>query len=110
MRRQATLFLVDPICERIEALRRRWDPEMAARLAAHVTLVYTQEFGIPSLVTERLREASQHTAPFRLRLGQAATFAAPLDGVYIAVEDVDGGVARLRRRILQPPLLRTGTH
>jgi hypothetical protein len=35
----ATIFLAPSLAEPIEAIRRAWDPFMAAQIAAHVTLV-----------------------------------------------------------------------
>ena len=40
------------------------------------------------LLAARLRAASYHTAPFRLRLGALACFQRPEDGVYIDVQDI----------------------
>ena len=96
------MFIVDAVREPIEVLRRRWDPDMAARIAAHVTLIYDREAADLALLTERLTEASRSVGPFKLHLGGTACFGAPSGGIYVTVDDVEGGVARLRERILQP--------
>src|SRR5438445_11019611 len=43
-----TIFLPPEVAGSIEAARREWDPDMANRIAAHVTLVYPQEAPTPS--------------------------------------------------------------
>jgi hypothetical protein len=76
---------------------------MAARIAAHVTVAYPQEAPISDLLVERVRAASGSIPPFRLRLGQVAAFERPEDGVYISVEDTDGGYGTMREAVLRPP-------
>ncbi len=39
----ATIFLPPDVAGPIEEARRRWDPVMAAQIAAHVTLAYPRE-------------------------------------------------------------------
>jgi GNAT superfamily N-acetyltransferase len=97
-----TIFLPAEIAGPIEAVRRRWDPAMAAQIAAHVTLVYPREAPAAGLLVERLRQASPATPPFRLRLGDLGHDGGP-DGAYLRVEDLDGGYAALRGRVLGPP-------
>jgi 8-oxo-dGTP pyrophosphatase MutT (NUDIX family) len=99
----ATIFVAPRAAHLIEAARRRWDPVMAAQIAAHVTLAYPGEAPSPELLAERLREAGATRAPFRLRLGALACFGRPEDGVYIEVDDVDGGYRELREVVLRPP-------
>jgi 2'-5' RNA ligase len=98
-----TIFVPSPAAEPIEAVRRRWDPVMAAQIAAHVTVVYPREAPRVELLAERVRAASRLIRPFRLRLGAVACFERPEDGVYVAVEDVEGGYRRLREQVLRPP-------
>ncbi len=105
VRHLALFFLGDPVREPIEALRQRWDPEMAGRLAPHVTLIYANEVSDVSLLKQRITHASQSIGPLRLHLGRTAVFGSPSGGVYLTVDDVDGGIARLRAHILQPPLV-----
>ncbi len=99
----ATIFVAPEVAGPIEAARRDWDPDMAARIAAHVTLVYPQEAPITDLLVERLREASNNIRPFRLRLGGLACFERPEGGVYVNVEDIDGGYRKMREEVLRPP-------
>jgi 2'-5' RNA ligase len=99
----ATLFLPAAAAAAIEAVRREWDPAMAAQIAAHVTLVYPQEAPQADLLAERLRFACVSAAPFRLRLGAIACWERPEEGVYVEVDDVDGGYRRLREALLRPP-------
>ena len=99
-RHHATLFVDPAVSGPIEDLRRRWDPEMAGQIAAHVTLVYPWEAPDPELIGEWVRRVASEQPPFRLRLG-------PLDrhdsaegvGCGYAVLDVDGGHSALRARI-----------
>jgi hypothetical protein len=82
---------------------------MASRIAAHVTLAYPREAPIVGLLFERVREACNRSRPFRLRLGGVACFERPEDGVYIDVEDLDGGYGRLRDEVLRPPFQRVAS-
>lgn len=99
----ATIFLPRAAAEPIEAVRRAWDPAMAAQIAAHVTLAYPQEAPAVDLLVERLRAACAAAAPFRLRLGALGCFDGPEGGVYVGIDDLDGGYAGLRREVLTPP-------
>lgn len=99
----ATIFVPPDVARQVEAARREWDPVMAAHIAAHVTVAYPEEAPNLDLLVERLRAATATIAPFRLRLGGFACFTRPEDGVYIAVDDVDGGYRRLREEMLRPP-------
>jgi hypothetical protein len=99
----AMIFLPPDVAGPIEAARRDWDPDMADRIAAHVTLVYPQEAPISDLLFERVRAASHNSGPFRLRLGDVACFERPEGGVYVNVADVDGGYRKLREEVLRPP-------
>ncbi|MBD0338336.1 MAG: NUDIX domain-containing protein [Thermoleophilia bacterium] len=79
-----TAFLEGAVAARVEELRRVWDPAMAMQIAAHVTVAYPVELGdqVPAVAG---------LAPFRLSLGAIAHWEAPEGGVYVAVEDLDGG-------------------
>jgi 2'-5' RNA ligase len=100
----ATIFVAPEVAGPIEAVRQDWDPRMAARIAAHVTVAYPQEAPTSDLLIERVREASKSIRSFRLRLGGLGCFEFPEDGVYVNVEDLDGGYRRLRGQVLRPPL------
>src|SRR5262249_18946563 len=95
----ATIFVAPQIAGPIEAVRREWDPDMADCIAAHVTLVYPEEAPIVELLFERVREACGRARPFRLRLGDVSCFERPEAGVYVGVEDPDGGYRQLRRDV-----------
>jgi GNAT superfamily N-acetyltransferase/2'-5' RNA ligase len=80
---------------------------MAAQIAAHATLVYPREAPIADLLVERLGDAAAATPPFRLRFG-ALRHSANHDAVWVQLEDVDGGYAALRERLLRPPFRAEG--
>jgi hypothetical protein len=82
----------------LERLRARYDPVMAARAPAHVTVVYPEELPDPTALVDRV--AGVRRGPFRLRLGGVGR-----EGgwVHVAVDDLDGGWADLRARLLAPP-------
>jgi 2'-5' RNA ligase len=96
----ATIFVPPDAALSIEAARRAWDPVMAAQIAAHVTVAYPDEVPAVDRLIERARTAAARRAPFRLRLGELGCFHRPENGVYVVVEDVDGGLAALRGELL----------
>ncbi len=79
----------------LERLRARWDPVMAARAPAHVTVVYPEE--LPDPAAQVAAVAAVVRAPFRLRLG-----AVRRDGgwLYVEVDDLDGGWRDVRDRLV----------
>jgi 2'-5' RNA ligase len=99
----ATIFLPTEVAREAEAARARWDPVMAGRIAAHVTVAYPEEAPDVALLVERLREAAAGHPPFRLCLGDLDCYGRPEAGVYVRVEDVEGGYRRLREALLRPP-------
>jgi 2'-5' RNA ligase len=98
----ATIFVPPDVAEPLEIARRQWDPDMAAVIDAHVTVVYPNEAPAPDALVDRLQAAAASIAPFRLRLGTRACFGRPDDGIYVDVEDVDGGYGDLREAMLGP--------
>ncbi|NJM07530.1 2'-5' RNA ligase family protein [Candidatus Gracilibacteria bacterium] len=98
--RQLSLFITDGARGSIEALRQRYDPASAARIAAHVTLLYDIAPADLPGIAEALTVIGQEVAPFRLQLGPAALWEAPEHGIYLAVADVDGGFFALRQRLI----------
>jgi hypothetical protein len=112
MRRHLTILLTGPSATLLESWRRTWDPVMAAVVPAHVTLLYPEEVLIQELRDEgqateamlleprQVEEVVAETAPFRLRLGAVITLDEGHGGVFVAVQDVDGGWAHLRHRLL----------
>jgi 2'-5' RNA ligase len=99
----ATIFVAPEVAGQIETVRREWDPDMAAQIAAHVTLAYPKEAPISGLLLERVREASITIPPFRLRLHGVACFERPDGGVFVSVEDIDGGYRQMREEVLRHP-------
>jgi 2'-5' RNA ligase len=82
---------------------------MAAQIAAHTTLVYPHEAPSADLLIERLGDAASVTPPFRLRLRRGELHhSANHDAVWVPLEDVDGGHAALRERLLRPPFRPAG--
>ena len=103
MRVQARITLPEDLRADIDAARMRWNPELASGNPAHVTIVYHDEAPDPALLRSRLEHACRITAPFRLSLGAVESFAAPVSGAFVAVEDPTRGVEQLRRHVLAPP-------
>jgi 2'-5' RNA ligase len=103
----ATIFVARGVAGPIEATRRRWDPVMATQIAAHVTLAYPHEVPIVDLFFRRVRESSSRCKPFRLILGGLACFDRPEDGVYVTVDDPEGGYRKLHDELLRPPFQST---
>lgn len=96
----ATIFVPPDLAEPLEVTRRQWDPDMAAVIPAHVTVVYPNEAPVRDVLVDRVRAAAARVAPFRLRLGPRACFGRPEDGIYVDVEDIDGGFGDLREAML----------
>jgi 2'-5' RNA ligase len=95
-RHQVTAFLPPPISEQVDEIRRQWDPEMAHRIAAHITLVHEprndQSFrrGLDLIANGRQLE---------VRLTDAHCWGTPEGGIYLAVEDIRGDIDRVRRAL-----------
>jgi 8-oxo-dGTP diphosphatase len=93
----ATAFLDPAIADPLEVVRAAWDPAMAAQIAAHVSLAYPAEIDSVDHLAERLDSVAAETGPFRLGLGRVKHFgAAPDEGVFVEILDVDGGWAHAR--------------
>ncbi len=76
----------------VDEIRRRFDPVMAARIGAHITLVH--EVVDRDRAAELVARAVQR-APFAVRLTRAALWGPARFGVYLDVDDPDGGLAAL---------------
>lgn len=100
---QARIPLPESARGAIDALRMRWNPEVATGNPAHVTVVYHDEAPDPDLLRARLADACRVIAPFLLELGAVSRFAEPAAGAFLTVADPTGGVEALRRRVLAPP-------
>lgn len=77
---------------------------MARLVPAHVTVTYPEETVDEELLLRRARRRLGTVPPFRLRLGAVVAEDGGGGGVFVAVEDVDGGWADLRRRLLAEPM------
>lgn len=102
-RRHLCVAVTGPVAERLEVLRRGWDPVMAALVPVHVTITYPEETGDDELLVRRAARCVVRTRPFRLRVGASFAEDDGHGGVFFAVEDVEQGWARLRRGLLAPP-------
>ncbi len=76
-RHHVTAFVDPAVSEPVEELRRRWDPQMARQIAAHVTVVYPEEIPDPASLEERAAAAAATTTPFDLESGPAFTTGPP---------------------------------
>ena len=103
VRVQARITLPDDLCGAIDAARMRWNPELASKNPAHITIVYHDEAPDPGLLRSRLERVCRGTAPFALCLGAVEKFSETESGACIKVADPTGGVEKLRRAILAPP-------
>lgn len=96
-RLQVTLFLPPSVGPRIDEVRSRWDPVMAARIASHVTVL--RRVPDPDVVIELLqREPKLRTC----RLGLAGVERAPASdggGVYLQVDDPFSDLLELREAL-----------
>jgi hypothetical protein len=68
-RYHAMLFPIGPQLDEVEALRRAWDPAMAAEIPAHITLVYPVEHPGVEALRERVKGISGRERAFRVCLG-----------------------------------------
>jgi 2'-5' RNA ligase len=92
-RRAVVLFLPEDVEREIDAIRRRWDPVMAARIDAHLTVVHdVVDVGRAHVLAE---EAAARISAFQVTLTGAACWGPAKWGIYLGVEDHDGGVLAL---------------
>jgi 2'-5' RNA ligase len=80
LQHHALLFPSGPGLGEIEALRRAWDPAMAAQIDAHITLVYPDEHPGLAALCGRVASVAASQKPFRLGLGEIRAFPPPDDG------------------------------
>jgi 2'-5' RNA ligase len=93
-RRAVVLFVRGTVADEIDEARRTWDPVMAGRIDPHVTLVH--DIADHAAAEGRVVELARRTAPFRITLTSTACWAGTARyGVYLGVDDVDGGIAEL---------------
>lgn len=101
-RHHVTAFVDPAVSEPVEQLRRRWDPQMARQIAAHVTVIYPEEIPRPASLAERTAAAAVTTAPFDLETGPAFYDESPSGGVFLQVRDLDGGLRAFRAAVVPP--------
>ncbi len=94
-RRQITLFVPQPACERIEAVRQRFNPIQYGLIAAHVTLCRDDEVTDWEMLHDRASELTE----FELCL----EFGAPSrDGNFVSLSAVENAeFHQLRRWLLR---------
>jgi hypothetical protein len=81
-RHHATAFLSPRSSQKVEELRRTWDPAMAQQIAAHITLIYPEEIADPAELIVQATRAAASTAPFSITVGAPIHAGHPADGVY----------------------------
>ena len=89
----------------VEQLRRTWDPGMARQIAAHLTLVYPEEIPDAAELAARAALAAARTPLFTIAVGSPVHAGSPADGVFLRVDDVDGGIGAFRPRRWPPWML-----
>jgi len=99
-RHHVTAFVDPAVSEPVEELRRRWDPQMARQIAAHVTVVYPEEIPGPARLEKQAAAAASTTAPFYLETGPAFYDRSPSGGVFLQVHDLDGGLRAFRAAVV----------
>jgi 2'-5' RNA ligase len=102
VRHHAAVFLDPRQTRPVEELRSRWDPVMASRIAAHVTLVYPEEVPDSASLEHLAAAAAASTAPFTISLGPAFFTGSPAAGVLLRVRDPDNGIGAFRAQVVSP--------
>ena len=95
-RHHVTAFLDPGRSQFVEQLRRTWDPGMARQIAAHLTLVYPGEIPDAAELAARAALAAARTPPFTIAVGSPVHAGSPADGVFLRVDDVEGGIRAFR--------------
>lgn len=97
VRRAVVVFLTGEVEQTIDAIRHRWDPTMAGRIDAHITLVHDVTDG--ATIVDRVAAVAAEVAPFELTLTTTACWGPAKWGIYLDLEDHDGGVWGLHDRL-----------
>ena len=106
---QITAFVPRPLGPAVDTVRRRWDPMFGTLIDSHITLVHRlAEDLTPDDVAARVRQLP----PIRARATEVRRWTGEEIGLYLAVVDVDGGIAALRAAldVVQPPGLEYVPH
>lgn len=95
--RRAVVLPLGGEAERIvDDVRRRWDPEMAARIDAHVTLLH--DVVDHDALAMRLARLSARP-PCRFTLTAAACWGPVRYGIFLAIDDHDGSIGALHAEL-----------
>ncbi|MFV0307869.1 MAG: 2'-5' RNA ligase family protein [Desertimonas sp.] len=99
MRRRAiVVFVPEPTAGHDDLdVRRRWDPVMAGRIAAHLTLIH--DVVDPAAADDRLAAVTSSVAPFDIAFGPAATWGAAARGIYLGIADPTDRVGALHDQL-----------
>lgn len=100
-RRRRAIVLFPPIEDlvEVEAIRRRWDPEMTARVGPHVTLVH--DVTDVARADDLLASVAASAASLELTLTTTACWGTAPNGIYLGVDD-DAGAVRALHDALAP--------
>lgn len=101
-RRAVVLSIPPPVASRVDAIRRRWDPLMTARIGPHVTLV--RDVGDHGHAERLVAAAAADCGPFEVALTATRTWSSARYGIFLDVEDPSGSIARLRGRLVEVEL------
>lgn len=101
-RRHLLFIPVGPVAEELDRYRTRFDPVMASRSPAHVTLVYPEEYDDEPLLLERIGNAVVDRKTFPVVV-KGFNHNPATGGVWFSVEDPTGGWWHLRSAVLAPP-------
>ena len=102
-RRHLQFLPTGPAVDPVEASRRRWDPVMAARAPAHISLVYPEEYDDEDLLISRAKAAASQASPFTVEIAHLTTEDGGLGGVWYLMTDSSGTWRALRAAILTKP-------
>lgn len=80
----------------MDELRHRWDPQTAATVESHVTVIDE-----PADL-EKLIAVAASMPPLRLRVSRSARWLAPDPGLFLVVEDPWSDLRRFREAVLGP--------
>lgn len=97
-RRAVVLFLPPPVDELVDEIRLRWDPVMAGRIGAHITLIH--DVVDHELADGLVRDLAATVVPFDVRLTDAAHWGKAAYGVYLRIDDPDAAVSALQSRLV----------
>jgi len=98
-RRAILLFVPPPVCEQLDAIRRRWDPVMCSRIGCHITLVH--DVTDHAMASELVAATAATTAPFSVRLGRTAHWGKSAWGVYLHIDDPAGAIVAVQARLAE---------